>query len=100
MRLYKKYKPLVSVVLPTFNRDKALKEAINSVFEQSFTDWELIVVDDGSKDDTFLLVNEILHKDERVKYIKHNNRGLPLSLNTGIVISSGEWLTFLDSDDK
>jgi cellulose synthase/poly-beta-1,6-N-acetylglucosamine synthase-like glycosyltransferase len=91
---------MVSVILPTFNREKLLKQAIDSVFAQSFENWELIIIDDGSEDDTFKLVDNYLMDDRRVKYIKQNNRGLPISLNAGIANSTGEWITFLGSDDK
>ncbi|MBK7105693.1 MAG: glycosyltransferase family 2 protein [Ignavibacteriae bacterium] len=100
MQLYKNFKPDVSIILPTFNRENYLERSINSVINQTFTNWELLIIDDGSEDKTFEFVNKFLMNDERIKYQKHKNKGLPISLNTGIQISSGKYLTFLGSDDE
>jgi glycosyltransferase involved in cell wall biosynthesis len=86
--------------MPTFNRAGLLERSIISVLNQSFTDWELIVVDDGSTDNTFRIVDGYLQKYEKIKYIKHSNRKTPLATNTGIAASSGRYLTFLGSDDE
>ncbi len=100
MQVYKRYQPMVSIVLPTFNREKLLQRAINSVLNQEFRDWELIIVDDGSLDNTFNLVNSYLIKYENIRYLKHSNRKLPLSLNAGIMLSVGKYACFLGSDDE
>lgn len=100
MRLYKNFKPVVSVILPSYNRKKLLERAINSVINQSFKEWELIVVDDGSTDDTFDLVKSYQKLFDNIRYLRHSNRKLPLSLNVGIQASCGEYVTFLGSDDE
>lgn len=100
MKLYKTYQPSVSVIMPTFNRAGLLKRSIDSVLNQNFTDWELIVADDGSSDNTFEVVNNYLMRDERLKYIKHTNRKSPIATNTGIQASCGKYITFLGSDDE
>ncbi|KAA0211669.1 MAG: glycosyltransferase family A protein [Ignavibacteriaceae bacterium] len=96
--LISKVKFKVSIILPVFNRKDIVKRSIGSVLNQTFENFELIIVDDGSNDggsDSLLkLVND------RIRYIKHSNRSTPLSLNTGISISSGEYITFIDSDDE
>ncbi len=90
--------PTVSVIIPTYNRADIIGEAIRSVQVQTFENWEIIVVDDASKDDTDRVVTSI--DDARVRYIKHEcNRGGSAARNTGIKHSSGEYLAFLDSDD-
>lgn len=91
---------LVSVVLPTFNGAKYLAGAINSVIRQTYSNWELIVVDDGSTDDTSRLAAVFSQTDDRVK-IHHNTRnlGLPISLNVGMKSSSGQLLTWTSDDN-
>jgi glycosyltransferase involved in cell wall biosynthesis len=88
--------PLVSVIIPTFNRSSLVPEAVDSVFKQTFTDFELIVVDDGSNDDT----SEVLtpYKD-RLVYCFQKNRGVSGARNLGIQMAQGRWIAFLDSDD-
>ena len=90
--------PLVTVVLPTFNRAKFILEAINTALNQSYRNIEVIVVDDGSKDDTEQILKNII--DSRVKYVRHSeNKGAAAARNTGIQLASGEFIAFLDSDD-
>lgn len=91
--------PEISVILPTFNREKTLRRAVQSVIEQTFTDWELVVVDDGSSDNTFQLITEFMKKNPGIRYMKHTNRKAALSRNAGIQASFGRYITFLDSDD-
>ncbi|HWR01691.1 MAG TPA: glycosyltransferase family A protein [Chlorobaculum sp.] len=91
--------PAISVILPTFNRAGFLKEAIGSVIAQTFADWELVVVDDGSVDETFAVVDRYLQQHGNIRYMKHRNRKAPLSRNAGIQAAFGRYLTFLDSDD-
>jgi glycosyltransferase involved in cell wall biosynthesis len=92
-------RPEISVILTTFNRAALLEQAIESVVRQSIPDWELIVVDDGSADDTFAVVNRFLLQHENIRYMKHRNRKAPLSRNAGIQAAFGRYITFLDSDD-
>ena len=100
MQLYKNFIPDFSIILPTFNRANYLEKSINSVITQTFKNWELLIIDDGSIDETFEIVEIYLQNDDRIKYLKHKNKKLPISLNTGIQISSGKYVTFLGSDDE
>ncbi len=91
--------PRVSVVIPTYNRAGLIGQAISSVLAQTFTDFELIVVDDGSTDDTGKAVES--YRDGRITLITRQNRsGQSGARNTGIKASRGEWIAFLDSDDE
>jgi glycosyltransferase involved in cell wall biosynthesis len=87
----------VSVIIPAYNQGHYLGEAIQSVIDQTYPDFELVVVDDGSTDKTAQVACSF--SDPRVHYIHQENRGLSAARNTGILRSSGEYLTFLDSDD-
>ena len=89
--------PLFSVVIPSFNRKPFLKKSIDSVLKQTFKDFELIVVDDGSTDSSILLVSEYTGKG--LTYIRTQNRGVSHARNTGINSSRGKYIAFLDSDD-
>ncbi|MEC5397502.1 glycosyltransferase family 2 protein [Uliginosibacterium sp. H1] len=91
--------PSVSVVIPSYNRGHCVRESIDSVLQQSFQDFEIIVVDDASKDDTAQQVAAIT--DPRVRYIRHEtNKGGAAARNTGIQASTAEYIAFLDSDDN
>ncbi|MCD4694407.1 glycosyltransferase family 2 protein [bacterium] len=93
--------PKVSVIIPTYNRADFLREAINSVLKQSFKDFELIVVDDGSTDNTKKIVLDFQERDERIKYYYQKNSGGAASpKNFGIKKSSSDLIAILDSDDK
>ncbi len=88
--------PLVSVIIPTYNRGWILKEAIDSVLAQDFLDFELIVVDDGSNDNT----PDILEAyQEDIIIVRQNNKGVSAARNRGIASASGDFIAFLDSDD-
>ncbi len=100
MKLYKDFVPSVSIVLPTFNRAYVIKRAINSVIKQTVSDWELIIIDDGSNDNTFDICKSYIIKDFNIKYFKQSNRGLPSSLNEGIKVACGKFIAFLGSDDE
>jgi hypothetical protein len=92
--------PLVSVVIPTFNRAAVLTAALNSVLRQTFQELEVIVVDDGSRDATSETVLRVAQSDPRVRLIRNeSNRGAQAARNTGIRASVGRWIAFLDSDD-
>ncbi len=92
--------PFFSVILPTFNRAHLISGAIESVLAQSFRDWELLIIDDGSRDSTFELIRHFALKDQRIRYNFAHNRGLAMARNTGIQMSRGKYITFLDSDDE
>jgi len=93
-----KLKPFFSVIIPTYNHANYLKKALDSVLAQSFNNYEIIVIDDNSTDNTRAVVNNYKNK---IIYKKiSNNRIIGRSRNLGISISKGEWLAFLDSDDE
>jgi len=94
-------KPKVSVIIPTYNRAELLPRAIKSVLEQTYQDFEIIVVDDGSTDNTEEVIKEFQEQDKRIKYIKHDkNKGGSAARNTGIKAARGEYIAFQDSDDE
>lgn len=90
--------PRVSVVMAAYDYGHYIAQAIQSVVDQTFVDWELIIVDDGSTDDTRDVVTPFL-TDERIHYHYQVNRGQPGAENTGINLSRGQFLAFLDADD-
>lgn len=90
--------PMVSIILPTFNRARLLPNAINSVLAQTFENWELIIWDDGSVDDTKKVVGA--YQDKRIAYYYEVNRGKPYALNQAIRKALGEFIAFLDDDDQ
>jgi glycosyltransferase involved in cell wall biosynthesis len=89
--------PRVSVIIPTYNRAGFIGEAIQSVLDQTCTDWELIVVDDGSTDETAQVVAQF---GERVTYVYQDNAGVSAARNAGLATARGELVSFLDSDDR
>lgn len=93
-------KALVSIITPTFNSEKYIRETINSVQSQTYSNWELILVDDFSKDRTISVIKEIQKLDSRIHLIESNaNSGPAVSRNKGIAKASGKYMTFLDADD-
>jgi glycosyltransferase involved in cell wall biosynthesis len=88
--------PTVSVVIPTYNRSRLLIRAIESVMAQTYTNYELIVIDDGSTDDTRDRLNPY---EERIRYFYQANRGASAAQNQGIKVARGEWVSILASDD-
>ena len=93
--------PRVSILLPTYNCERFIVDAIKSVLAQSFDDWELIVIDDGSTDNTSDIVREFSGTDNRIRYIKNEkNLGIQKSLNRGLKESKGEYIARIDDDDE
>ncbi|MEP0917140.1 glycosyltransferase [Leptolyngbya sp. DQ-M1] len=89
--------PEISVIIPAFNSEKTVQETIRSVLNQTFTDFEVIVVDDGSKDSTLNVVSSVT--DPRVKVFSYKNAGVSTSRNRGFAQATGEYVSFLDADD-
>ena len=91
--------PKVSIILPTYNRADVLGRAVDSVLRQSFTDWELILIDDGSTDGTAGLLRT-LSRDPRIRVLRQANAGVYHARNAGLRAARGRYITFLDSDDE
>lgn len=89
--------PVISVVIPAYNAERTILETVQSVLEQSFSDFELIIINDGSTDKTLELLSLI--KDSRIKVFSYQNGGLPVARNRGIERSTGQFISFLDADD-
>lgn len=89
--------PKISVVVPLYNHEKYIGEALHSVLSQSFADFELIVINDGSSDNSENIVKEI--KDDRIRYFSQDNQGAHAAINRGIQLARGEYVSILNSDD-
>jgi glycosyltransferase involved in cell wall biosynthesis len=89
----------LSVVMPVYNSEKFLSAAIESILNQTFTNFEFIIVDDGSKDKSLEIIKTYAEKDNRIKIITQKNKGVSAALNTGIAKAEGEWIAIMHSDD-
>ena len=92
--------PRISIVLPTYNRGTLIIRAIRSILYQTLGDFELIIIDDGSTDNTKILIDEFIKKDDRIKYIYQDNKGEAAARNKGLENAKGEFIAFIDSDDE
>ncbi|TQR12715.1 glycosyltransferase family 2 protein [Psychrobacillus soli] len=100
MKYLNKEETLVSIIMPAYNCEMYIEEAINSVIEQTYQLWELIVIDDESSDKTVEILEKLSIKDERIQfYINEKNQGVSATRNRGISLANGDWIAFLDSDD-
>ena len=91
---------LISIITPTYNSQEEIEETYLSIKSQTYSNWEWLVTDDCSEDDTFNILNELSANDERIKIFRNkNNLGAAHSRNNSIVHSSGDYLAFIDSDD-
>jgi glycosyltransferase involved in cell wall biosynthesis len=91
--------PIISVVMPVYNGGIYLEEAIDSILNQTFTDFEFIILDDGSTDDSLSLIKKYASKDDRIVIITRENKGLVYTLNEGIEKSKGDYIARMDADD-
>jgi glycosyltransferase involved in cell wall biosynthesis len=93
--------PLVSIIIPSFNREKLIGETLDSVLAQTYPKWECIIVDDGSTDDTIVVIQEYCKKDKRFRFHKRHRqpKGAPTCRNIGLAKAEGKYIIFLDSDD-
>lgn len=93
-------KPLVSIIMPLYNSEEFISETINSVLNQTYNNWELIIIDDCSIDSSAKIIKDFIKNDSRIKYLKNEkNSGPAFSRNKGIDIAKGKYISFLDSDD-
>ena len=90
---------LISIIVPVYNVEEYLKQCLDSILEQTFSDYEVILVNDGSTDNSGLICQEYAEKDSRIRYFEKENGGLSDARNYGIEQAQGEYLTFVDSDD-
>ncbi len=91
--------PEVSIIMPAYNAAAFISESIKSIQDQTFENWELIVVDDGSQDQTYGVVESLAQKDERITVLKQKNGRQGKARNTALNAASGTWIAFLDADD-
>lgn len=91
--------PLVSVIIPAYNAELYIKEALESVLGQTYQEFEIIVIDDGSTDNQKEIISTLMEKDDRIKYFYQENSGVSIARNHGILLSKGDYLAFLDADD-
>ncbi|MDY0083265.1 MAG: glycosyltransferase family A protein [Ignavibacteriaceae bacterium] len=92
--------PLISIIMAVYNREAYIRRAVDSVLNQSYKNWELIAVDDGSKDDSALILESCRKNNSKIKVIYQEHKFLPAARNNGIKNSNGDFITFLDSDDE
>lgn len=93
-------KPYISVILPVYNAEKYISEALESILNQTFTDFELIVINDGSTDDSAKIIKNFAKHDKRIRFINHSkNKGLIGVLNEGLALCQGQYIARMDSDD-
>ena len=91
--------PEISVIIPVYKAEKYLAECIDSILRQSFEDFELILVDDGSPDNCAAICREYRNKDSRIRFLQQENRGQAAARNHAMTIAQGRWICFVDSDD-
>lgn len=92
--------PLVSIITPAYNVEKYIEQTINSVLNQTYKNWEMIIIEDCSKDNTFRLIQNLSKRDTRIKiYQNKRNSGVSFTRNRAIDIAQGKYIAFLDSDD-
>ena len=92
--------PLVSVIVPVYNTGKVAKKVISQLLMQSYENIEIVVIDDGSTDDSLVRLQELAAKEERVKLLHQKNAGVSAARNAGIERARGEYMVFVDSDDE
>ena len=91
---------MISVIVPCYNQAHYLDECLQSVLDQTYQNWECIIVNDGSPDNTEEVAKKWVEKDSRFKYLLKENGGLSSARNAGINVAKGEWILPLDSDDR
>ena len=93
-------RPLVSVIMPAYNAEKYIEEAIRSVLSQTYTNWKLLILDDGSTDRTAELAERFANADTRIRLLRNpQNMGVARTRNRGFDMANGDWAALLDSDD-
>ena len=91
--------PKISIIVPVYNKEKYLRDCVDSILQQTYKDFELILVDDGSKDSSWNIIKEYADKEERVVPIHQENAGVSAARNAGLDSAQGKWICFVDADD-
>ncbi len=92
--------PTITCIMPAYNAEKYVKEAIESILNQTYNDFEFIIIDDGSKDDTPNIIEEYANKDERIVYLANEeNKGISYTRNRGLATAKGKYIAIMDADD-
>src|SRR5690606_10153742 len=94
------HQPLISIIIPTYNSAKTLRQALTSVVGQTYKKIEVLIIDGCSNDDTLVIVQSYAAEDSRLKWVTEPDNGIYDAMNKGIQLAKGEWLYFLGSDDK
>ena len=92
--------PSISIIVPVYNAERTLNRCVDSILSQTFQEWELLLIDDGSTDRSGELCDEYASKDQRIKVFHKKNGGVSSARNIGLNYAKGEWITFIDSDDE
>ena len=95
-----KTNPLVSIIIPVYNTAKYLPNCLDSIINQSYCNLEIIIIDDGSTDDSYKIAKKYASKDPRIKLVHQKNSGQSSARNKGLSLSKGNFIAFVDSDDK
>lgn len=90
---------LISIIVPMYNREKTISKCLDSILNQTYSNFELIIIDDGSTDNSFTICEQYVKDDDRIKLIHQENQGVSSARNKGLDISEGEYIAFIDSDD-
>ena len=91
--------PLVSIIMPVYNKELYMRKTLENICNQDFKNWELIIVDDGSTDNGKVIIEEYVKRDKRIFAYYQKNRGVSDARNNGLEYAKGEWIWFVDSDD-
>ena len=91
--------PKISIIVPVYKVEQYLYRCLDSIVAQTFTDWECLLIDDGSPDDSGAICDEYAEKDSRFRVIHQKNSGVSAARNAGLAVARGEWIGFVDSDD-
>ncbi len=92
--------PIISIIIPIYNRGKTLSRALTSLLNQTYPHWEAILIDDGSTDNSLAIAHAFSQQDSRFYPLSFSNKGVAVARNQGLNFARGKWITFLDSDDE
>jgi len=89
----------ISVIVPVYNAERYISRCVDSILKQTYSDWELLLVDDGSKDNSLAILNDYGKKDSRIRTFHQENAGAGAARNVGLENAIGDYIVFIDSDD-